>query len=101
MNIDTAILQRKMTDLSDSLLSYREDVEKLRDEFDRTSSSIKEVIDEINDEDESNLLHIMYSDKTDHLKSKIDEAVTLLEEVHEINNSLIYKISQDKEVLGR
>lgn len=100
MNVDTAILQRKMTDLSDSLIGYREDVKKLRDEFDRTSSSIKEAIDEINDEDESNLLHIMYSDKTDHLKSKIDEASALLEEVQEITNNLSYKISQDKEVLG-
>ena len=33
MNIDTAILQRKMTDLSDSLLSYREDGDK-RNAFD-------------------------------------------------------------------
>lgn len=100
MKIDTAILQKKMTNLSDSLLSYCKDVKELGDKFDRNSSTIKEVIDEINYEDESNLLHIMYSDKTDHLKSKIDEASTLLEEVREITNDLSYKISKDSEALG-
>ena len=77
-----------------------EDVEKIQDEFDITSSTINEVADEILDEDKSYVMSVLYGDDIEKTRFNIQNAAYYLQRVCDRVNDLQVKIKRNDEVLG-
>lgn len=100
MKIDTEDLRKSASDLSSSLKDYFKDVERIQDEFDRTSSAINEVADEILDEDESNIMSALYGDDIEKMRMNVQNATYYLQQVWDNVDDLQIKIKRNDEVLG-
>ena len=100
MKIDTKDLRKSASDLSSSLKSCFEDVERIQDEFDRTSSAINEAVDEILDEDESYMMSVLYGEDIEGMKMNIQNATYYLQRVWDNVDDLQTKIKRNDEVLG-
>lgn len=100
MKIDTEDLRKSASDLSSSLKGFFEDVERIQDEFDRTSSAINEVADEILDEDESYMMSVLYGEDIEKMRMNIQNTTYYLRQVWFYVNDLQIKIKRNNEVLG-
>lgn len=100
MKIDTEDLCKSASDLSSSLKDYFEDVERMQDEFGRTSSAINEATDEILDEDESYMMSALYGDDIEKMRMNIQSATYYLQQVWDNVDDLQIKIKRNNEVLG-
>lgn len=100
MKIDTKDLRKSTSDLSSSLKDYFEDVERIRDEFDRTSSAINEATDEILDEDESNMMSVLYGEDIEKMRMNIQSVTYNLQQLWDNVDDLQIKIKRNDEVLG-
>ncbi len=100
MKIDTKDLRKSASDLSSSLKDYFENVERIQDEFDRTSSAINEVVDEILDKDESNMMDALYGVDIEKMRMDIQNATYYLQRVWDNVDDLQIKIKRNNEVLG-
>lgn len=100
MKIDTEDLRKNASDLSSSLKDYFEDVERIQDEFDRTSSAINEATDEILDEDESNMMSALYGVDIEKMRMSIQSATYYLQQVWDNVDGLQIKIKRNDEALG-
>lgn len=100
MKIDTEDLRKSASDLSSSLKDYFENVERIQDEFDRTSSAINEVVDEILDKDESNMMDALYGVDIEKMRMDIQNATYYLQRVWDNVDDLQIKIKRNNEVLG-
>ena len=100
MKIDTKDLRKSASDLSSSLKDYFENVERIQDEFDRTSSAINEVVDEILDKDESNMMDALYGVDIEKMRMNIQNATYYLQQVWDDVDDLQIKIKRNDEVLG-
>ena len=98
--IDTEDLCKSASDLSSSLKDYFKDVERIQDEFDRTSSAINEVADEILGEDESYMMSILYGEDIEKMRMNIKNATYYLEQVWDNADNLWIKIKRNGEMLG-
>ena len=101
MKIDTEDLRKSASDLSSSLKDYFKDVERIQDEFDRTSSAINEATDEILDDDESNMMSALYGDDIEKMRTNIQNATYYLQQVWDNVDDLQINIKRNNEVLGR
>lgn len=101
MKIDTENLRKSASDLSGSLKDYFKDVERIQDEFDRTSSAINEATDEILDEDESNMMSALYGDEIEKMRMNIQSATYYLQQVWNDVDDLQINIKRNNEVLER
>ena len=99
MKIDTEDLRKSASDLSSSLKGFFEDVERIQDEFDRTSSAINEVADEILDEDESYMMSVLYGEDIEKMKMNIQNTTYYLRQVWFYVKDLQIKIKRNNEVL--
>lgn len=99
MKIDTEDLRKSASDLSSSLKDYFKDVERIQDEFDRTSSAINEVTDEILDEDESYMMSALYGEDIEKMRMNIQNATYYLQQVWDNVDDLQIKIKRNNEVL--
>ena len=100
MKIDTEDLRKSASDLSSSLKGYFEDVERIQDEFDRTSSAINEAADEILNDDESHMMSALYGDDIEKMRFNIQNATYYLQQVWDNVDDLQIEIKQNNEVLG-
>lgn len=101
MKIDTEDLRKSASDLSSSLKSCFEDIERIQDEFDRTSSAINEAVDEILDEDESYMMSVLYGEDIEGMKMNIQNTTYYLRQVWFYVKDLQIKINRNNEVLGK
>ena len=99
MKIDTEDLRKSASDLSSSLKDYFEDVERIQDEFDRTSSAISDAADEILDEDESYMMSVLYGEDIEKMKMNIQNTTYYLRQVWFYVKDLQIKIKRNNEVL--
>ena len=100
MKIDTEDLRKSASDLSSLLKDYFENVERMQDEFDRTSSAINEATDEILDEDESYMMSVLYGEDIEKIRMNIQNATYYLQQVWDNVDDLQIKIKRNNEVLG-
>lgn len=99
MKIDTKYLRKSASDLSSLLKDYFENVERIQDEFDRTSSAINEVVDEILDRDESNMMNALYGVDIEKMRMSIQSATYDLQQLWDDVDDLQIKIKRNDEVL--
>lgn len=100
MKIDTENLRKSASDLSSSLKDYFEDVERIQDEFDRTSSAINEVTEEILYDDESCMMSLLYGEDIEKMRMNIQSVTYYLQHVWDNVDDLQTKINRNNEVLG-
>lgn len=99
MKINTEDLRKSASDLSSLLKDYFENVERMQDEFDRTSSAINEATDEILDEDESNILNALYGMDIEKMRMNIQNATYYLQQIWDNVDDLQIKIKRNDEAL--
>lgn len=90
-----------MNDLVRFFDEYYDDFGVKKSEFDRLNATTFEIIEDILNEDESNLLWSTYGNKITDLKGKIASLKTLTDDIQKNTSKLSYQIYQDSEKLNK